>query len=351
HILITPTLESKQPYIRLESSVRKKIELVPGVTGSSSTINFAGTVSGKNRQVGARIEALLPSEDMQVTTIHTKIVKGEYLADGDDDQVVLGEIIAGRKIEDLIGRETSFGTSVEGLGGVDVGEKVKIIFPNGVTKEYRVKGIASSQGFGVVSQTVYMSKKEAESVLGLSDQASQIRVRLADKNHADRYKNLILDLGIPSANIRTWKEASSFVEGINQTFGVVIVVTTIVGIIIVMATIGIVVFINTSRKKRIIGVLKAIGMQKNDIMLVFLAESLLFGIIGTLIGLAIVYGSLFYFSENPIALPIGQLTPALPIETAASSIIIIIAASVAAGYIPAKMASRQEILETIRVVE
>ena len=172
-----------------------------------------------------------------------------------------------------------------------------------------------------------------------------------DKNAAPRYKNLILELGIPSADIMTWKEASTFVEGINQTFSVVILVTTIVGIIIVMATIGIVVFINTSRKKRIIGVLRAIGMQKRDIMLVFLFESLIFGIVGTLIGVAIVYSALFYFSSNPIPLPIGTLVPSLPAETAVNAVIILIASSVVAGYVPARMASRQDILETIRLVE
>ncbi|MBI4018308.1 MAG: ABC transporter permease [Candidatus Aenigmarchaeota archaeon] len=351
HIIIQPGIDSGQTYINSESSIRKKIDLIPGVVGSSGTINFAGTASARGKQASARVEAITPSEDDEVTTIREKVVKGEYLSDGDTNEVLVGEIIAGRKIEELIGRETSFGLSVEGLGGIEPGDRITLSFPNGAKKEYRVKGIVSSQGFGFVSQTIYMSKKEANRVLGLNDQASQIRVRLNNKNDAARYKNLILELGVPSVEIMTWQEASSFVEGINQTFNVVILVTTLVGIIIVISTIGIVVFINTSRKRRIIGVLKAIGMKNNDIMYVFLLESLIFGIAGIILGNIIVYSSLLYFSSNPIPLPIGTLRPALPVETAVNSVIILFMSSMAAGYVPARMASRQDILETIRVVE
>ena len=152
-------------------------------------------------------------------------------------------------------------------------------------------------------------------------------------------------------NVQTWEEASAFASGINQTFGIVVLVTTFVGIIVVMVTVGIVIFINMSRKKRIIGVLRAIGMQKNQILMIFLLQSLIFGIVGTLIGAALVYSSVYYLSVNPIQLPIGSLRPILSAGTAINAIIILIASSIIAGYVPARMASKQDILENIKVVE
>ncbi len=351
HIIIQPSADSNQLYLNFESSTRKKIDLIPGVVKSSSHIALSGTVFYKGKELGIRIEGITPSEDMDVTAIHEKVLKGSYLNDEDDDEIIMGELIAGRKIEDLIGQQGGFGATEEGLGGIDTGEKVRIRFSNGVEREYRIKGIAGSQGFSIVSQSIYMTKDEAESVLGIDDKASSILVRLNDRKEAGKYKNLILELGIPNAQVRTWEEASTFAAGINQTFGIVTVVTTMVGIIIVISTIGIVVFINTSRKKRIIGVLKAIGAQKSQIMMIFLFESLFFGIIGTLIGVVIVYLIVFVFTISPIVLPIGALKPILPIETAVSSIVIMIASSIIAGYLPARMAAKQEILETIKTVE
>jgi len=350
HIIIQPRAESNQLYLDFESSTRKKIDLIPGVVGSSAHLSLSATIFFKGRQMGVRIDALTPSEDKYVTTIQDKVLKGDFLSDTSTDEIILGELIAGRKIEDLIGKP-SFGAFTEGLGGVNTGEKVKVRFSNGIEKEYRVKGIVGSPGFSFVSQTVYITKNEAENVLGIEDKASSILVRLNNKNDADKYKNLILDLGLVNADIQTWAEASTFAAGINQTFGIVILVTTMVGIIIVMATIGIVIFINTSRKRRIIGVLKAIGMQKDDIMLIFLFESLIFGAIGTLIGVAIVYSTIFFFNVNPIVLPLGVLKPVLYTDMALNAIIIMIVSSLIAGYLPARMASKHEIIENIRVVE
>lgn len=350
HIIIQPEAE-RGSYLGFESSTRKKIDLIPGVVGTSSHISSGATVYYKDRQISASLTALVPSDDYSVTTIHSSVSKGEFLSDGDDTYIVLGNFIAGQKIEDTIGKDSGFGQVVEGLGGVDVGEKVTVKFENGVEKEYRVKGIAESTGFSYVAQSVYLTKSEVDSVLATNDKASAILVRLNSKSDADYYKKLILEMGIPNARILTWQEATTFTKNINQTFDIVIFVTTIVGIIIVMSTIGIVIFINTSRKKRIIGVLKAIGMQQSQIKEIYLLESVLFGIAGTLIGIAIVYASMLYFAAKPIFVGLGYLQPMLPLQTAINAVVIMLLSAIVAGYMPARMASKQDILENIKTVE
>jgi putative ABC transport system permease protein len=351
HITITPRLESGQFYVNSESSIRKKIDLIPGIVGSSSHVRLSGTAFFESKQIGVRIDALMPSEDNIVTTISKKVVKGDFLSDSDDSSIVLGEQISGRRIEDTIGQSGGFGQSVEGLGGIKIGEKVKIKFSNGIEKEYKVIGTASSPGVGTVDQTAYITRKEAEKILNITDKASSILVRLNDKNDADKFKKLILELGIPNVQVKTWKESSTFSGAINETFGTVVFITTLVGIVIVISTIGIVVFINISRKRRIIGVLKAVGMKKKYIMQIFLLESIVFGIAGSILGLIIVYALVFYLNANPIELAIGSLRPALATETALNSIVIIMLSSIIAGYVPSKSASEHDILETIKAVE
>jgi ABC-type antimicrobial peptide transport system permease subunit len=131
----------------------------------------------------------------------------------------------------------------------------------------------------------------------------------------------------------------------------VILITTVVGVIIVISTIGIVIFINTARKKRIIGVLKAVGMQENTILYIFLFESLLFGLIGSLLGVALLYASLYAFAANPITLPIGVLIPVIETDRAVSAVAILLISSVVAGFLPSRMASKQEILDNLKTVE
>jgi len=277
HIIITPSERLK--YIPDVSLIRKKIELNREVTGTSARISVPITIIFGEKQFSVSATGIKPSDDSQVTTTSNFVISGSYLSDTSSGEVVLGRFIAGERIEDTIGRE-QFGQLIEGLG-VRVGEVVTVKYSNGIQREYKVRGILSAEGFSSVSQDVFITDEEAKDVLGLEDQASSILVRLDDRYKADHVKQFILEQGIKNVDVKTWEEASSFVGAINSTFGIVIFATSLVGIIIVLVTIGIVIFINTSRKKRIIGVLKAIGMSSREVLLIFMLQSILLGTAGS----------------------------------------------------------------------
>ena len=346
HIIITP---SSGKYIPDVALIRKKIELNSHVEGTSARISIPITITFGEKQFSVSATGIRPSDDSLVTTTSTYVVSGSYLSDTSDNEVVLGRFIAGEKLEDTIGRE-QFGQLIEGLG-VGVGEVVTIRYANGVQREYKVSGILSAEGFSTVSQDVMLTDREVREVLDLEDQASSILVKLNDRYKADEVKRFMLEQGIKNVEIKTWEEASSFVGAINSTFGIVIFATSLVGIIIVLVTIGIVIFINTSRKKRIIGVLKAIGMDNRQIMSIFMLQSLILGTVGMLLGVGIFEAVSLYTNSNPISLPIGNLRLILPTDSVIGAAAMIIISAVIAGYVPARSAAKQKILESIKTVE
>ena len=347
HIIITPSERLK--YIPDVSLIRKKIELNREVTGTSARISVPITIIFGEKQFSVSATGIKPSDDSQVTTTSNFVISGSYLSDTSSGEVVLGRFIAGERIEDTIGRE-QFGQLIEGLG-VRVGEVVTVKYSNGIQREYKVRGILSAEGFSSVSQDVFITDEEAKDVLVLEDQASSILVRLDDRYKADHVKQFILEQGIKNVDVKTWEEASSFVGAINSTFGIVIFATSLVGIIIVLVTIGIVIFINTSRKKRIIGVLKAIGMSSREVLLIFMLQSILLGTAGMLLGVGIFEAVSIYTNSNPIHLPIGDLRLILPVDSVIGAAALIIISAVIAGYVPARSASKQKILESIKTVE
>jgi len=349
HIIITPSKSSDLKFISEISSLQKKVELHREVIATSTHITTPVTISFRNKQFSTSATAITPSEESLVTTTSTFVERGSYLTDHSNSEIVLGRFIAGQRIEDTVGQE-QFGQLIEGLG-VDVGEVVTVRYQNGLEKEYRVRGIVGSEGFSTISQEAFITMEEAESVLGTSDQASSLLVKLEDRYRADIVKQFILEQGVNSVEVRTWEEASSFVGAINSTFGIVNLVTALVGVIVVVVTIGIVVFINTSRKKRIIGVLKAIGMSSRQVMLIFVLQSFILGTLGMLIGVGIFEIINYYTSANPINLPIGALRFALGPEAVIEAALLIVLSAVIAGYVPARMASKQKILESIKTVE
>ncbi len=349
HLLIRPSFGNT--YLSNVHNLQQKIELIPGVVGSSGHVSTTATVKSKDIAMGVQATGLDPSQDRLVTSISTKVVKGEWLSDNDRGKVVVGQLIAGGLHEDKIGETSQFGTLTEGLGGVQPGDTVTLTFSNGVTKNFHVKGIANSEGFGFVSQSAYITMADMDEIFGLDDQADSLLVRLNDPENADHVKTLVLGLGLKQADILTWKEASNFAAGLNATFGIVNVVTTIVAVVIVMATVSIVVFINTARKKRIIGVLKAIGMRESLVLRIFLVEALIFGIIGSVLGIGLMLLTLSYFQGNPLVLPIGSLRPSIGLDILIGSAGLIVLISVIAGYFPSRMASRAETIESLKAVE
>jgi len=349
HIYITPSETGNQKYINDLSSLKKKVELNPDVVATAARINVPLTISYKSKQFSLSAVALKPSDEAYVSTILTYILDGSFLTDQSNDEIVLGRFIAGEQLENTIGRQT-FGQLVQGLD-VKVGEVVTVTYPDGTKKDYRVKGIVGSDSMAAVSQEVFITFNEGSRVLGISDQASNFLIKINNKYNADSVKKAIMESGIKNVEIKTWIEASSFVGAINAAFGIVTMVTSFVGVIVVISTIGIVIFINTARKKRIIGVLKAIGMSSYEIMLIFLLESVIFGIVGSLVGVGIFSAMTFYTNSNPIALPIGKLYPSLSNDAIVGAALMIIIISLLAGYLPARQASKQKILETIKTVE
>ncbi|MBI2675539.1 MAG: ABC transporter permease [Candidatus Aenigmarchaeota archaeon] len=350
HILVEPSADSKDKIIDHEAAARKKIELIPGVQGVSSRIVMPAAISYKGRQAAVPLIGIDPERERDASKIYKRIIAGEFLGKDDNEFIMLGREVAGERLEDKIGK-TVIGKEEEGLGGVRLGDIVKVKFQNGVEREYKVKAVLGREVFSSVAESAFIRSDELSSVLGVHDKASSILVRLEDMGKADDVKALVLGMGIPNVQVKTWSEASNFAVGIKQTFGTVIYITSLVGIVVVVSTIGIIVFINVTRKRRIIGVLKAIGMHSGDIMFLFLIQSLFFVIVGMILGTVLLHVLLYYFSQNPLLLPLGFLVPSIGFDSIFWAWVIMFVSAVFAGYIPASLAAREKIIETIKVVE
>jgi putative ABC transport system permease protein len=109
----------------------------------------------------------------------------------------------------------------------------------------------------------------------------------------------------------------------------------------------VVIFINTSKRVREMGIIRAIGARRKRVIQIFVLEACIFGATGLMLGNLITLSIHNYLTANPISSPIGmistQLSPELMITRSAGMLI----ASLIAGFIPAYVLSKTEIVETI----
>jgi putative ABC transport system permease protein len=133
-----------------------------------------------------------------------------------------------------------------------------------------------------------------------------------------------------------------------QSFAIINMVSLIVSIIITTVVLFIVITIKTINSRRQIGILKAIGVDKEVIMHNYGFQVIILAVLGIILGLIIALGLAAYMAVHPIVTPEWSATLYLtPMDLVMNSLILFIAAIVA-GYVPAYQVSREDIQTAMR---
>lgn len=339
-IVIEPPIEDDINYFEYERSKRKQINALPQVVGSAPRLIIPAAIEFEGRDVSTGIIGIDPREERTVTWIHEEVLEGSFLSQKDDNEILIGKDLAGyaqegKKFIDKAGLD------------VDAGETVKVTFSNGYTEDFHVKAIVG-RPFGEVPRTAYITYKKAEEVIGIEDEASRILVKLSDRKLADEYKIMIEELGLKNVDVRTWDEVISIAEVINDTYGIVVDILTFVGNLVAFTTIGVVTYISSQRKKRVLAVLRAIGTPKTTIIGIFLFQSLIFAVIGITAGALLTWGVTYYLNVNPVMSAVGAIRPILTKDMIISAIVTLFISIIIAAIFPAYRSVKEDMLKQMR---
>lgn len=326
-------------YIDGVTGLQKKVERIPGITGTSPRIAAGVTYFYRGRNTASTLYGITPGDERSATKIADYMTEGEFLSNGDTDAIVMGATLAGQEGEEAGG--------LPSLQGVVVGDSVEVAYPNGETRTYRVKGIYKTQSFGV-DTAAFVTSREMSGVLGLRDQASMVLVKTEVNGREDDYKMVLLSYGIQE-EIRTYQEKSGgFVDQAIQSFNIINAISTLVSLIIAVVVVFIVIFINTVNRRRQIGILKAIGIDQQIIINSYVLQVLFITAVGALAGMALAAGVMAYLTAYPLVFPGGPVYPVVEVQAILRSIASLFAVSVVAGYIPAWQIAGEDILTAIR---
>lgn len=326
-------------YIDGVTGLQKKVERIPGITGTSPRIAAGVTYFYRGRNTASTLYGITPEDERSATKIADYMTEGEFLSNGDTDAIVMGATLAGQEGEEAGG--------LPSLQGVVVGDSVEVAYPNGETRTYRVKGIYKTQSFGV-DTAAFVTSREMSGVLGLRDQASMVLVKTEVNGREDDYKMVLLSYGIQE-EIRTYQEKSGgFVDQAIQSFNIINAISTLVSLIIAVVVVFIVIFINTVNRRRQIGILKAIGIDQQIIINSYVLQVLFITAVGALAGMALAAGVMAYLTAYPLVFPGGPVYPVVEVQAILRSIASLFAVSVVAGYIPAWQIAGEDILTAIR---
>ena len=139
------------------------------------------------------------------------------------------------------------------------------------------------------------------------------------------------------------------VSSIINIISYVLIAFVSISLVVSSIMIGIITYISVLERTKEIGILRSIGASKKDISRVFNAETLIVGLIAGLLGIAVTL-----LLNIPINIIIKNLVgisniSVLPPVGGVILVIISVVLTVIAGLIPAKMASRKDPVEALRV--
>jgi putative ABC transport system permease protein len=340
NVLVSP--KSGERYVTDLDATLDLINGMPGVERATPHYSKGATLKYRQRVLGVSVRAITPGDEKYVSPLYSKMIAGSYLGEADTGEVIIGKSVAG---DATVREEDEFEPS---LGGVRVGDSISIEYGNGFTREYRVKGIYFT-GWSPVDNTVYTTWADMEEVEGKPlDQADYITVK-AKPGYTEKFiKDELQQYGV-SEKVQTTADLLSKSMGqALQTFAIINMVSLFVSIIITTVVLFIVITIKTLNSRKQIGILKAIGVDKEVIMHNYGFQVIILAILGIILGILITLALSVYMSYNPVVTPAWSATLYItPLDLLLNSVILFIAAIVA-GYVPAYQVSREDIQTAMR---
>ena len=334
--------KSGEQYVTDLDATLDLINSMPGVQRATPHLSKGATLKYRQRVLGVSVKAIKPGDEKFVSPLYSKMVAGSYLGEDDTGEVMIGRPVAG---DATIKAEDEFQPS---LGGVRVGDSITIEYGNGYTKDYRVKGIYYT-GWSSNDNNVFISWSDMEQVEGKPlDFAEYITVKAKPGYDEKFIKDELLQYGVPGYVQTTGDLLKKAMGSVMQSFAIINMVSLIVGIIITTVVLFIVITIKTINSRRQIGILKAIGVDKEVIMHTYGLQVVIMALLGIFFGVILTAVIGVYLSIHPIVTPEWSAYLYItPMDLLINSVILFCAA-VVAGYVPAYQVSREDIQSAMR---
>lgn len=315
------------------------VKKIPNVSVATPVISRATRIKINGRSAQVQVTGIIPEEYLKINK-NLEISEGRFLQKSDVVSAVLGSNIVKPQSE----KEPIAGIGDRLIVEVFSGTEVK-------SSTLRVSGILTPIGQSLTfspDDSVYINLRTAQQIFNMGNRISSIIVEADDLNTIDIVVNKIREKLGDGATILT----SGFIrDTVGRVIGIVqAVLGSVSAISLVVAGVGIVntMTISVMERTREIGILKAIGAKRKDVLMVFLSESLLTGFSGGIVG-SIVGVFMGQVISSLAQVTIGiSLTPFTSFQMIAIVILFSMVTGILAGLYPAWRASNLNPVEALR---
>ena len=268
-------------------AVAANIAAVPSVTRAAPMVRGQVMATSGDRSSGVEVYGMRGDDVRAIPRVGT----------GADAYGALDRYDEGIAIGSGIAREL----------GVTVGDRIRLISPNGVktafgtsprVSAYEVVYVFTAGRYDIDRTRVYMPLAAAQEYFNREDLVDEIEVMVANPEALDDVSLDILKAAGQFANIWTWRDSSGgFLRALDIEDNVMSVILSVLVLIAAMNIVsGLIMLVKN--KGRDIGILRTMGLTEGSVLRVFFICGAFTGIIGTVAGVAL--GCVFAIYIDPI---------------------------------------------------
>ena len=309
------------------------IELIQGTVSGQGEVYYLG------EKATISITGVDPLVWKEITT--SKLASGRFLGPSDYNVVVVGNRIA----EDTFKQPLALGRTITIDG-----------------KSFKIVGILEESGsFGGDDRTIIMPIDAARDTLEDvgDDEFDAITIKAesaddVDQMMADAEQKLLISRHLTESTkdfrISSSKSMQETMSDVTQTMSLFLESIAAVSLLVGSVGIANTLFTSVLEKTKEIGIMKSIGAKNSDIMMIFLLNSAIVGLVGGLIGICL-------GSAISTLLPLlgmrfmgmgGEMTTVITPLLLMYAVLLAMGIGIAAGVIPAYRASKLKPVDALR---
>lgn len=267
---------------------------------------------------------------------YAKVGKGTYLKKGDRYKAIVGPATG----KDVFGKDLGVGSKIT-VGGV----------------EFAVVGLSEETGNPAINQRVIIPQDVAKELFGKEDDYAMMGVKVQKGFEPSEVAERINERLRKLRGVKEDEEDFSVqtFENIIASFRMVLNMLTVVlsgiaAISLVVGGIGIMTTMYTSvlERTRQIGIMKSIGARNFDVLMIFMMESGILGLLGGIMGIILGFAASFVGEYVVRTYGIPEYSLYAGPDLIAGALVFSICVGCASGYFPARRASLMKPVDALR---
>eukprot|EP01037_Dinobryon_pediforme_P022652 gene22652-23873_t len=249
--------------------VRAEMAAIPEITAVAATASGSALAVRGDASRSVTITGMEPADYYRIVRLPDYIVEGTAIVGSDD--IVIGTELA----RDL---------------GLSLKDKVNIRSGNGATRVLTVVGIFDMGNKGTNQRNTYVALRTAQSLLNLVGGVTTIDLTVGDIYEADVIARMIG--GSLPVQADSWiKTNAQFFTAVQAQQDSNTMIRAFVGLSVAFG-IAAVLIVSVIQRSKDIGILRAMGTRRSQILRIFLLQGALLGALGSLFGSAAGAGAL-----------------------------------------------------------